>query len=159
AARALDLSELPLVDWRLVTLSEEEHVLLHREHHLVHDGWSFVVFLRDLLEFYRARVEQRLPRLPRSLALGDYAAAHRCWLDGHVGEQQREYWRTQLAGVPARVDLPTDRARPAVFSFRGDQLRFDLPAHLLEALRTTGRREGLTIYMLLLAAFSVVVSR
>jgi amino acid adenylation domain-containing protein len=158
-ARTFDPARLPLAAWRLVRLSDREHVLLHREHHLVHDGWSFVVFLRDLLELYRAHVERRPPRLPTAVAVGDYAAAHRRWLEGPVGARQRQYWEAQLAGVPARVDLPADRVRPAVFSYRGDQLRFDLPPDLLRELRATATREGLTLYMLLLGAFSLVVSR
>jgi len=103
--------------------------------------------------------EGRPERLPPCVAVGDYAAAHRRWLQGPAGDMQRQYWQQKLAGVPERVDIPTDRSRPAVFSFLGDQLRFDLPAELVDRLRATARREGFTLYMLLLGAFSLVLSR
>lgn len=159
ASRVFDPGTLPLAEWRLVRLSSTEHVLSHREHHLIHDGWSFVVFLRDLLEIYRALGEDRPPRLPATVALGDYAAGHRRWIEGPAGEEQRRYWRSHLADLPARLDLPTDRRRPAVFSFRGDQLVFDLPGDLVERLRAAARREGLTLYMTMLGAFSLLLAR
>jgi amino acid adenylation domain-containing protein len=158
ASRAFDPGVLPLVEWRLVKISAGEHVLLHREHHLIHDGWSFVVFVRDLLEVYRALAEGRPASLPSAVALGDYAAGHRKWIEGPAGEEQRSYWRQRLEGAAERLDLPADRARPPVFSFRGDQFRFDLPADLVARLRAAARREGLTLYMLILAAFSLLLS-
>lgn len=158
-ARPFAPSALPLVEWHLVRMSSEEHVLLHREHHLVHDGWSFVVFVRELLECYRAQSERRPARLPPTLGVGDYAAGHRRWLAGPAGAAQRQYWAERLAGVPERIDLPTDRARPPVFSFRGAQVRFELSRDLVERLRATARREGATLYMLLLGAFSLLLAR
>ncbi len=157
--KPFDPARLPLVDWCLVKVSPSQHVLLHREHHLTHDGWSFVVFIRELLDLYRAYAEGREAHLPACVQVGDYAAAHRRWLDGPAGAQQRAYWVDRLAGIPERLDLPTDRPRPAVFSFRGDQLRFDLPDELVTRLRTVASREGLTLYMVLVGAFSLVLSR
>jgi amino acid adenylation domain-containing protein len=159
ARRPFDPGTLPLIEWRLVKVAADEHVLLHREHHLIHDGWSFVVLVRDLLELYRAEVEARPASLPAAVALGDYAAGHRRWIEGPAGDEQRRYWEERLAGVPERLELPADRVRPAVFSFRGDQFRFDLPDDLVTALRAAARREGLTLYMLMLSAFSLVLSR
>ena len=159
ASRPFDLGSLPLIEWRLARVAPDEHVLLHREHHLIHDGWSFVVLVRDLLELYRSLAEGRPPELPAGLALGDYAAGHRRWIEGPAGEGQRRYWEERLAGVPERLDLPADRARPAAFAFLGDQFRFDLPDDLAAGLRAVARREGLTLYMLMLAAFALVLSR
>ncbi len=159
ASLAFDPGTLPLVQWRLVRVAADEHVLLHREHHLIHDGWSFVVLVRDLLELYRAQAEGRPASLPAAVAPGDYAAGHRRWIEGPAGDDQRRYWRERLAGVPERLELPADRVRPSVFSFRGDQFRFDLPGDLVEELRAASRREGLTLYMLMLSAFSHLLSR
>src|SRR5262249_36430734 len=108
-------------------------------------------------EAYTAGGESPLPALPVQYA--DYAAWQRRWLQDEVLQKQLDYWRGRLAGAPAALDLPTDRTRPVVPSYRGATLRFELPGGLAEAARTLARREGCTPFMVLLAAFQALLQR
>src|SRR5690606_15968867 len=101
--------------------------------------------------------EAALAALPIQYA--DYAIWQREWMSGEVLEGQLSYWRKQLQGVPAMLDLPTDRSRPAVPSFRGERAKFQIPAALTDALRALSRREGATLYMVLLATWQLLLSR
>jgi amino acid adenylation domain-containing protein len=147
--------------WRmlLVYLSRREHVLLRVAHHIVSDGWTSGIFERELSVVYSAFVlglEPRLPVLPVQYA--DYAAWQRESLQGKAFEAQLNYWRTQLAGL-SKLDLPTDRPRPPVASYRGANLTVDLPAPLVAALKGIGRQDGTTLFMKLVAIFQVLLYR
>ncbi|HEX2204796.1 MAG TPA: amino acid adenylation domain-containing protein [Longimicrobium sp.] len=154
------LSKLPLVRWWLVRRAADEHVLVHREHHIVHDGWSFNVFLGELLALYAAFAEGRpspLPGLP--LQFADYAHAQRRWLEGPEAARQLAFWRERLAGSPPVLELPYDRPRPAEQRFRGAAPRFELPAELYGRLRAAARERGVTLFAVMLAAFDVLLAR
>ena len=147
--------------WRilLVHLSRREHVLLRVAHHIVSDGWTSGVFERELSTVYSAFVrglEPRLPVLPVQYA--DFAAWQCESLQGKSFESQLNYWRTQLAGL-SKLDLPTDRPRPPVASYRGTNLTVDLPAPLVAALKGIGRQDGTTLFMKLVAIFQVLLYR
>jgi amino acid adenylation domain-containing protein len=160
AARPFDLAAGPLLRTSLVRLGEEDHLALVTFHHIVSDGWSMGVFLAELAALYGAlsRGEASpLPELPVQYA--DFAVWQRSWLAGDVLEAELAYWRQQLAGVPGQLDLPTDRPRPAVQTYRGHRLAVDLPRELAEALTALGRREGATLFMVLLAAFQALLGR
>jgi acyl carrier protein len=160
AARPFDLSAGPLFRARVLRLGGEEHVLLLSMHHVVSDGWSMGVFFREMSAQYAAYREGRespLPQLPVQYA--DYAAWQREHLRGEVLERQTAYWKARLAGAPELLELPVDRPRPAVQTFRGAHERIELPGELLERLRTLGRSEGATLYMVVLSAFQVLLSR
>ena len=159
ARRLFDVSALPLVEWRLARLPHGNAVLFHREDHLVHDGWSFFVFLRDLIEHYTAIVEGRAAVLPPVLQIGDYADGHRRWVAGPGGDVERRYWETRMRDAGSSPEIPTDAPRPMRVSYRGESLRFDLPADLVASLRALARREGVTFYTVLLAAFSALLAR
>ncbi|HYR12414.1 MAG TPA: amino acid adenylation domain-containing protein, partial [Longimicrobium sp.] len=160
ARRAFDLSAGPLFRATLLRLGEEDHVLLLSMHHIVSDGWSMGVLFRELSALYEAYREGRespLPELPVQYA--DYAVWQRAQLEGEVLDRQLGYWRERLADAPALLELPTDHPRPAMQTFRGAYERIELPGELLERLQALGRSEGATLYMTLLGAFQVLLSK
>jgi hypothetical protein len=149
----------PLLRVRLLRLSEDEHWLLLTLHHIVTDGWSSGVLARELSVLYRSYasdVANPLPPLPVQYA--DYAVWQREWLQGPVLEQQLAYWKPALAGLPV-LELPTDRPRPALASFRGGQVAFEIEEDVTLALKLFGRDERATLFMTMLAAFQVLLYR
>ncbi len=160
ARRPFDLTRAPLVRATLVRLTHEEHVLLLTMHHIVSDGWSMGVLvgeLRALYEAYAAGQGSPLEELPIQYA--DYAAWQRGWLRGEVLEGQLSYWRGQLAGAPEVLEVACDRPRPSAPSYEGAVESVSLPEGLAESLRELARREGVTLYMLLLAAWQTLLMR
>jgi amino acid adenylation domain-containing protein len=160
AERGFDLESGPLLRARLLRLGEDEHIFILTLHHIIVDGWSMGVLNRELSALYSGCLGGRsadLPALPIQYA--DYASWQRQWIEDGGLDRQLKYWTHQLAGAPPLLELPTDRPRPARQSFRGAIVRKVLPAELLERLRALGEREGTTLYMTLLAAFSVLLSR
>ena len=160
AARPFDLAAGPLVRAVLLRLGPEEHVLLLTLHHIVSDGWSLGVLFGELSALYgayRDGGESPLPELP--VQYGDYAVWQREQLRGDALEGQLAYWKARLAGAPALLELPTDHPRPAVQGFRGASEPFALPPELLARLEALGRREGATLFMVLLGAFQVLLAR
>jgi amino acid adenylation domain-containing protein len=159
-ARPFDLAEGPLLRALLLRLSATEHVLVVNMHHVVSDGWSIGVFVRELGALYRAFHDgQPSPLPPLPVQYADFAAWQRGWLAGDVLDTQLAWWRGQLAGLPAVLELPTDRPRPAVQSFRGASVALVLPAGLARDLAALARRRGATFYMALLAGFQALLAR
>ncbi|HZH31548.1 MAG TPA: amino acid adenylation domain-containing protein, partial [Pyrinomonadaceae bacterium] len=159
ARKPFDLSTGPLLRAKLLRLAEEEHVVLLTMHHIVSDGWSLGVLVREVAVLYEAfsrGEESPLPELPIQYA--DYAAWQREWLQGEVLEAQVSYWKKQLEELPV-LELPTDRPRPPAQSFRGAQLSLHIPEETLRGLKELSRREGCTLFMTLLAAFQLLLSR
>ncbi len=155
-----DLGRGPLLRAKLLRLGEEEHVLLLTIHHIVCDGWSVEVLFRELAVLYQAfstGSPSPLPDLPFQYA--DFAQWQREWLTGEVLEKQLSYWKQQLQGAPALLELPTDRARPAAQTFRGARYSLMLSKALAERLNALSRREGVTRFMTLLTAFQMLLSR
>jgi amino acid adenylation domain-containing protein len=129
-------------------------------HHIICDGWSLGVFLRELKTLYEAYLEGNpspLPELPIQFA--DFVLWQREWLQGEVLTAQLTYWKNQLADAVAVLQLPTDHPRPAAQTFRGSSLDFSLSADLSRALKTLSQREGCTLFMTLLAAFQTLLYR
>jgi hypothetical protein len=160
ARRPFDLAAGPLFRAALLRLGAEEHVLLLSMHHIVSDGWSMGVLYRELsalYEAYREGGESPLPELPVQYA--DYAVWQREQLEGEVLDRQLSYWRERLAGAPELLELPTDRPRPPVQTYRGATVPVELSPELLERLQALGRSEGATLYMTLLGAFQVLLSK
>lgn len=159
ARRPFNLARGALVRATLLHLDETEHVLVLALHHIVSDGWSLDVFIRELAALYAACSEGQpclLPELPIQYA--DFAVWQRQWLQGEVLERQLKYWKARLADA-AVLELPADRPRPAISSFRGQVQTLPLPRGLSESLKTLGQRKGVTLYMLLLAAFQTLLFR
>ena len=160
ASKPFDLAFGPLLRLTVLRLAENDHVLLLTVHHIISDGWSMSLLMRELTALYDAfsRGESSpLPELPVQYA--DYAVWQREWLQGEVLDQHMKYWREQLQGAPPVLELPTDHPRPAVQSLRGRMLHRQISDDLREQLQAVGRREGLTLYMSVLAAFVVVLAR
>jgi amino acid adenylation domain-containing protein len=159
AVRPFDLVKGPLFRAALIRLSEKEHILLLTMHHIVSDGWSMGIFTAELTALYKAFCNGEaspLPELPIQYA--DFAHWQREWLRGEILENQLSYWRKQLEGVPV-LQLPTDRPRPAVQTHGGAIETLALSKELTDALRAISLREGVTLFMTLLAAFNMLLYR
>jgi amino acid adenylation domain-containing protein/non-ribosomal peptide synthase protein (TIGR01720 family) len=158
-ARPFDLTRGLLLRGMLVRLAAEEHAVTLTMHHIVSDGWSIGILVREIAALYEAFAAGRpspLPELPVQYA--DFAAWQSSWLRGEVLEQEIAWWRRQLAGLPL-LELPTDRPRPAAQSFRGAHRPLRLPAGLARQAEALGRREGATLFMVLLAGFQALLAR
>jgi amino acid adenylation domain-containing protein len=153
-ARPFDLTEGPLIRGVLVQLAPDVHELLLVQHHIVSDGWSLGVFLGELAALYSAfSAGQGSPLPPLAIQYADYAASED--IDhGHV-----QFWREQLTGAPAMLELPADRPRPARQSYDGGQLALMLDRDLAAALRQLGKAHGATLFMTLLAAWATLLAR
>ncbi|MBC8449436.1 MAG: amino acid adenylation domain-containing protein, partial [Chloroflexi bacterium] len=158
--RPFDLTRGPLFRAILLRLAAGDHVLILPLHHIIADGWSIGVLLRELATLYTAFSAGQpspLPELPIQYA--DYTAWQRETLQGSFLEQEVAYWRQQLAGAPPVLELPADRPRPAVQTYHGKRRRFTLPKTLSDAVRTLSRAAGVTPFMTLLAAFQTLLYR
>ncbi|MBW4619917.1 MAG: LLM class flavin-dependent oxidoreductase [Cyanosarcina radialis HA8281-LM2] len=160
ARRPFDLTVAPLMRASLLWLSEAEYVLLLTMHHIVSDGWSMGVLLKELAELYEVR-SMGMPTTVLALPIqyADFALWQREWLQGEVLDRQLAYWRQHLGGNITILDLPTDRPRPAIQTFTGKKLALSISPSLTEALEQLAQREGVTLFMTLLAAFNVLLHR
>jgi amino acid adenylation domain-containing protein/non-ribosomal peptide synthase protein (TIGR01720 family) len=158
--RPFDLTSGPLLRLTVLQTADDEHVLMLTMHHIVSDGWSMTVLMRELIVLYDAFSRGEASPLPElAIQYADYAVWQREWLKGEVLEQQMKYWRQQLQGAPPVLELPADHPRPAVQTLRGRMLQRRMSGELLQQLEALSRREGLTMYMSVLAAFVVMLSR
>jgi amino acid adenylation domain-containing protein len=159
ARSPFDLALGPLIRTTLLRMSKKESVFLLTMHHIIFDGWSFTILLRELSQIYEAYAAGRpspLPELP--IQYGDFAVWQRRWLRGDALEARLGYWRKQLADLPL-LQLPTDYPRPAFQSFQGARHTLKIPRALCEAIRALGVTEGMTPFMTLLTAFKALLYR
>jgi amino acid adenylation domain-containing protein/non-ribosomal peptide synthase protein (TIGR01720 family) len=160
AARPFDLEQGPLLRATLLRLGAGEHVLLFTMHHIISDAWSMGLLVSEVAALYGAFLKGEASPLPElAIQYADYAVWQREWLQGEVLEQQVGYWREQLAGAPAELALPSDKRRPAVQSYRGATERIVLEESLSEALKQVSQAEGVTLFMSLLAGWSLLLGR
>ncbi|HEY0093393.1 MAG TPA: condensation domain-containing protein, partial [Archangium sp.] len=158
--RPFDLAAGPLLRTLLFKVGPQEHVLLLTMHHIVSDGWSMGVLIREMAALYEAFSTGKPSPLPEPvLQYADYAAWQRRWFQGEALQTQLAYWTKQLEGTPAALELPTDHPRPATPSSRGASHPVRLPGALSESLKALGQREGATPFMVLLSAFQALLSR
>jgi amino acid adenylation domain-containing protein len=160
ARRAFDLANGPLLRSLVLRLDVEEHILLLTMHHIISDGWSMGVLTEEMAVLYNAFSQAQqspLPDLPVQYA--DFACWQRCWLSGEVLERQLAYWKEKLGDAPPMLSVPTDRPRPAVQSYRGSSLHFEIDSAMTAGLRRLSERCGATMFMTLHAAFAVLLSR
>ncbi|MEW6736579.1 MAG: amino acid adenylation domain-containing protein, partial [Acidobacteriota bacterium] len=158
--KPFELSGESLLRATLLQLSEEVYILLIVIHHIISDGWSMGLLLKELAIHYQSLLEGRslqLSELPIQYA--DFSVWQREWLQGEVLQKQLSYWKSRLDGAPTVFELPTDRARPVLETFRGAKQSFLLSKTLTEELKTLSRKEGCTLFMTLLAAFKVLLYR
>ncbi|HYG64235.1 MAG TPA: amino acid adenylation domain-containing protein, partial [Thermoanaerobaculia bacterium] len=160
AARPFDLARGPLLRGVLLRLAESDHAVVLTMHHIASDGWSMGIMVREVAALYPAFAAGHpspLPALPVQYA--DFSVWQRSWLQGGVLEQEIDFWRQRLAGLPPLLELPTDRPRPALLSHRGATRSVHLPAELSRPMEALGRREGATLFMVLLAGFQALLAR
>jgi amino acid adenylation domain-containing protein len=159
AQQPFDLAQGPLVRTVLLRLAAEEHVLLLTMHHIASDGWSQAIFWQELQALYQAfSAGNPSPLAELPIQYADFAVWQRQWLQGEVLEAQLAYWKQQLAGIPT-LQLPTDHPRPAVQSFRGARQPVVFSSTLTQELKVLSRRQGVTLFMTLLAAFQTLLHR
>lgn len=160
ALRCFDLAQGPLLRLSLLKLGEEEHVAVFTMHHIISDGWSMEILVRETAILYEAFLRgdsSPLPELPIQYA--DYAVWQRQWLQGDLLQEQLSYWKRQLKGAPPLLELPTDRPRPPIQSYSGSTEFMMLSERLSERLKRIGRQEGMTLFMTMMAAFKVLLYR
>ncbi|HEY3919476.1 MAG TPA: amino acid adenylation domain-containing protein [Stellaceae bacterium] len=159
-AEPFDLARDLLVRVRLIRLGVEAHVLVLAVHHIVADGWSVGVFVREFSTLYTAFAAGQpspLPELPIQYA--DFSEWQREWLQGRVLTEQLDYWRKQLAGAPDLTTFPADRRRPPVLTYRGASQRFAVPATTVAGVKELARAADLSLFMVLLAALAIELAR
>ena len=160
AEAPFDLVRGPLLRVSLIKLRQDEHLLLLTMHHICSDGWSMGIFLNELTQLYQAFLVEQSSPLPNPLIqYADFAHWQRELLEGEFLEKQLSYWRKQLAGAPEVLALPADRPRSPVQTFRGDRRSVELPEELRAQLSELSHREGVTMFMTLLAAFQTLLYR
>jgi hypothetical protein len=160
AGVAFDLQRGPLCRFRLLRLGKQAHALFLTMHHIISDGWSTGILVRELTTLYNALAGNQSPRLPDlPIQYADYALWQREWLQSGVLERQLAYWRKQLGGTLTLLELPTDRQRRVVQTYQGGRHKFSLSPDLTDQLKALSREEGATLYMTLLAAFKVLLHR
>jgi len=157
AQRSFNLSNDLLLRVTLLQLDDAEYLLMLNMHHIVSDGWSIGVLIQELGALYTAFASEKPSPLPTlSIQYADFAKWQREWLQGEVLETQLAYWRQQLNGI-SMLNLPADRPRPAIQSYRGKRQFLQLPKQLSEALEMLSQREGVTLFMTMLAAFKTLL--
>lgn len=160
ANKPFNLAQGPVIRISLLKLGAADHVLLVTVHHIAFDGWSQQIFLRELRGLYHAFVSAQQPLVPElPLQYTDFGVWQREYLAGRRLEEQLKYWKEKLGGAPGVLDLPTDHPRPPRQSFRGSKISTLLPASLVEKIEELSRKEGVTFFMTLLAAFNVLLGR
>jgi len=158
--KPFDLKRAPLLRIRLLVMGEKRHFLLFNVHHIAFDGWSARIFSTELEHFYKAFLEERAPTLAEPpVQYTDYAIWQREWMAGEVLDKHLAYWKKQLAGELPALDLPLDRPRPPVRKYAGARISALLDPALEDSLRAFCQRERITPFMLLLAAFDVLLFR
>lgn len=159
AQRPFDLAHGPLLRAVLIQLDERDHVLLLTMHHIISDGWSISVLISEVASLYESFVTFKPVTLPEpAIQYADFSAWQREWLQGDVLATQLNYWRQKLAAAAA-IELPADRPRPPIRTFRGASESLLLSESVSESIRLLSRRERVTLFMVLLAAFKVLLHR
>ncbi|QDL10988.1 hypothetical protein DP113_26435 [Brasilonema octagenarum UFV-E1] len=160
AQRPFNLTSDLMLRGSLLQLSPQENILLLVMHHIASDGWSMSILFEQLTTLYEAFLNAKpnpLPQLPIQYA--DFAVWQRQWLSGEVLEKQLNYWKQQLASATPVLELPTDKPRPPIQTYRGAKQSFVLPQSLGVQLHALSRQEGVTLFMTLLAAFQIQLYR
>ncbi|HEY0481661.1 MAG TPA: amino acid adenylation domain-containing protein [Kofleriaceae bacterium] len=157
-AQAFDLTRAPLFRVRLYRLAPDHHVLFFMAHHIIWDGWSFDLLYEEMSALYAAQIAGTPVARPLpAVTYADFTVWHRDWLTGPELARQLEHWRTKLVGAPDLLDLPTDHPRPPIQSGNGATEWLALPAATTAALRAVGLREGSTLFMTLLGAWTALL--
>ena len=159
--RRLDLRTDSLIHFQLIKLASEDHILIITIHHIIADGWSMNILSQELSQLYNIFCQNHhsssLSPLP--IQYVDFAVWQREWLTGEVLAHQLDYWREQLKGIPSLIELPKDRPRPPMETFRGRVAKFTLNRILTDKLNTLSQKAGVTLFMTLFTVFSSLLHR
>jgi amino acid adenylation domain-containing protein len=160
ARRPFDLQRGPLLRVHLLRLGQEDHLLLLTMHHIVSDGWSLDIFVRETAVFYETLLARKEPAFqPLPIQYADYAIWQREQFVGDFLEQEIQYWRRQLGGIIAPLQLPADYPRPAIQKYRGAQCHLELTREFIEQVTALARNNDVTLFMFLLAAYKLLLHR
>ena len=158
--QSFDLSKSPLLRVTLLRLEPEFYLLILTIHHIIMDGWSMGIFIKELSALYQAfSTSSPTPLSDLTIQYGDFTIWQRQWLTEEVQQQQLDYWKQQLADAPLLLDLPTDYPRPSVQTFSGALKEFKLNSNLTAQLKSLSQKLGTTLFVTLLAAFAVLLHR
>ncbi|MDZ8258877.1 non-ribosomal peptide synthetase [Nostoc sp. ChiQUE01b] len=160
ANQPFDLANSPLIRASVAKITEVEHVFILTIHHIIFDGWSMGIIMRELATIYSDICNNLSPELPElPIQYADYAIWQRQWLQSEVLQTQLDYWKQQLKNAPTLLELPTDRPRPGIQTFRGATQYIEISTQLSQKLANFSRQEGATLYMTLLAAYVTLLYR
>lgn len=160
AKRPFVLEKGPMFRASLIRLGDTDHVLVMTVHHIAFDAWSMGVLLQEFAELYLSYAQGTSPQLSETpIRYGDYVLWRQEWLQGESARRQLDYWENKLKHVPPYISIPTDRSPPIAPSYEGSRLAIQLPNDVATGIRAIGRTEGATVYMILLAAWSVLLYR
>ncbi|HJS24453.1 MAG TPA: condensation domain-containing protein, partial [Pyrinomonadaceae bacterium] len=156
--KPFQLARAPLLRCLLLRTAEEEHIFILIIHHIITDGWSMSVFLNELAVWYESYLEQRPASLPElTVQYADFAVWQRNWLRGEVFDRLLHYWQQQLKGAPSRLELPADKPRPAIQTYRGAKQFAALSPQLTQSLKELSSHEDATLYMTMLACLNTLL--
>ncbi|MEM8529467.1 MAG: non-ribosomal peptide synthase/polyketide synthase [Chloroflexota bacterium] len=159
ALRPFDLTQGPLLRIMLIQVTAQECVMLVNQHHIVTDGWSLGIFIRELTTLYASKLQQVSPALPSlPVQYPDYAAWQHSWLHGDILADQLAYWRQQLAGQQV-LQLPTDYSRPPMPTYRGDSVPIVFERAFVDQLQSLSHQSGITLFMTMLAGWQALLTR
>ncbi|AFY74910.1 amino acid adenylation enzyme/thioester reductase family protein [Synechococcus sp. PCC 7502] len=154
------LTVSPLFRAKILKLKENSHILLMNFHHIIIDGWSMGILRSELSILYQNFIDgESVSLAPLPIQYADFSYWQKNWLQGEVLTQQLSYWKQQLANIPAILELPTDRPRPNVQTYRGKSQKIKLSAEVSQRLRDLSQESGVTLFMTLLSAFGILLSR
>ncbi len=158
--KVFNLSKGPLLKIVLIKLNDEQNILIFTIHHIIADGWSIPILIKDIADTYNTIIKNEEVK-PEKLGIqyADYSVWQKTFLESDVYKTQLEYWKNKLAGIPPLLELPLDKPRPSVQTFNGSKLSFSLKPELTEALNKVSQKEGVTLYMTMLAAFQLLLSK
>ncbi|MBF0101142.1 MAG: amino acid adenylation domain-containing protein [Desulfobacterales bacterium] len=157
---SFNLNTGPLFRSSLLKLNNQTAIILVNMHHIVSDGWSMGILVREWSELYHLAVSNQHPELPPiPFHYVDYARRQRCWAAQGGLQRDLDYWKKQLTGAPALLELPTDRPRPPIQRFNGNTMTFTIPADLTQSLKRIAESANASLYMVLLSAFGVLLMR
>ncbi len=160
ALSPFNLNTGPLFRAQLIKLNDALHAILFNMHHIIADGWSSGIIMNEMVQLYAAFSEGKPSPLPAlEIQYPDFAYWQQNWLKGEVLEQQTRYWKNKLTGAPPLLELPTDRPRPAVQTFNGASESIEFGPELSAAINKISKEEGVTLFMTLLAAYTVLLHR
>ncbi len=160
ALKPFDLEKGPLFRIHLVKLREDDHLIFFNLHHIITDGWSMGILIREMAALYNAfSTGKPSPLPPLPIQYADFAVWQQEWLKDQVLEEHLRFWREYLGENPPVLELPTDHPRPAMQTFNGRSLRYDLPADLSRKIVDFTRKQNATLFMTLLAAFQALLHR